>query len=267
MQANSNLTNFIAVVAFMSLILISSSSSAQTYCAPSFIYGCSSWHNNTIQLDSINWAVNPYDCTLNDYTSGGTTLTPGSSYSMQVTNGNWCGCGVWIDLNQDGVFDSTENFFHAYLAVETNTYNFPIIIPSNTPTGSYRMRVIAGWGSDCYNVGSNGYGPCGGYQYGNFDDFTIHVHGIATGIGNAGGNHVSLLQVNPNPVADAAIVSISDPQLPGATLQLSDAAGKIIQSIHPCNQRVVLGMIELPAGIYFLSYRNGFFNETVKLVK
>jgi hypothetical protein len=146
------------------------------YCSPSFVNSCFSWSNQSIGLDSINWTLT--DCTLSDFTSMSTTVTPGDSVAMSVTSGDWCGCSVWIDFNQDFAFDTIENLFHNYNGNQTYTYNFYIHIPPGLPPGSYRMRVLAGWGSDGYTEGSgNGWGPCGSYQYGNFDDFTINVAG------------------------------------------------------------------------------------------
>jgi hypothetical protein len=99
---------------------------------------------------------------------------------MTVTNGVYCGCSVWVDLNSDGDFDDLdENLYSLYTANATNTYNFNITIPAATPNGLYRMRVIASWGADGVTVGANGYGACGAYQYGNYDDFTLNVGGVA----------------------------------------------------------------------------------------
>ena len=56
------------------------------------------------------------------------------------------------------------------------TYDIQITGPATVAAGTYRMRVIAGWGTDCFDSAStNGYGACGSYQYGSYQDFTIHV--------------------------------------------------------------------------------------------
>lgn len=121
-----------------------------------------------------------------------TTLHAGDSAAMSVTSGVWCGATVWIDFNQDEVFDSTENLFHSYVGADPSyTYNFYITIPPGTAVGSYRMRVISAWGSDGYTVGGgNGWGGCGSFQYGNFDDFTINIGGGCSVVANA--NHASV---------------------------------------------------------------------------
>ncbi|HYV91745.1 MAG TPA: T9SS type A sorting domain-containing protein [Chitinophagales bacterium] len=237
---------------------------AQTYCYPVFSYGCSLWSNQSITFDSIHFMVDPYYCDLFDYTGLSTTLNAGASSPMQVVNGNWCGCGVWIDFNLDGGFDTTENLFHSYQANEINTYSFSITIPANTPAGAYRMRVIAGWGSDCYNPGSNGYGPCGLYQYGNFDDFTIHVTDIGTGTTDLPGILPSV-KVEPNPAATSVMVTIKDAH--SGILQLTNIVGEIIYIVPVKGENEVLGVSTLPNGIYLLHYYDGIHRQSMKLIK
>jgi len=164
---------------------------AQTYCTPTFANGCFNWANQTINVNTLSWSLGFTDCSISDYTSMSTTLTAGTGYTMSVYSGYFTGCSVWVDWNNDGNFDEAgENMFHSYEAPASGyyTYTFTLTPPCATPTGSYRMRVIAGWGTDGYgpglssasytSCGCNGYGSCGGYQYGNYDDFTINVTGI-----------------------------------------------------------------------------------------
>ncbi|MBK5286562.1 MAG: hypothetical protein JJE25_14295, partial [Bacteroidia bacterium] len=157
MNKKSTLVKCIMMLFLSQCILITSDAGAQPYCSPSFSSGCTSWRNQSITLDAINWTLGVSSCTISDYTSDMATLDAGIPYPMTVMNGDWCGCGVWIDFNQDFAFDTTENLFYIYTANATNAYNFNITIPSSTPTGTYRMRVIAGWGTDCYTVSGNGY--------------------------------------------------------------------------------------------------------------
>lgn len=168
------------------LLLIAQITEAQ-YCSPTFANGCFNWRNQNITLGSINWSIGTTACTTSDYTNLSTTVNAGQTLPMSVTNGSWCGTGVWVDFNSDFTFDDSENLYHSYQAASVMTYNFNITIPANVPSGSYRMRVIAGWGSDTFtSTGTNGYGACGNYQYGSFQDFTLQV--VSTNLCNANGN-------------------------------------------------------------------------------
>ncbi len=173
-----NFISKIQIVFIFLLMFFTSTTIAQTYCAPSFVNGCSTWRNQTIDIGSINW-VAPSSCTTWDFTSTSTNVTAGLAETMTVTNANFCGCSVWIDLNADGDFDDVdENLYTMYQPNSSNTYNFSITVPGSASPGMYRMRVIASWGSDGTSVGANGYGGCGAYQYGNYDDFTLNVVGV-----------------------------------------------------------------------------------------
>ena len=157
------------------------------YCSPTFLNGCFGWNTKSVVLGSINWSLGSTACATSDYTALSTVVSPGQTLLMTVTNGAWCGAGVWVDFNSDFAFDDSENLYHSYQPSALQTYSFNITIPADVAPGSYRMRVIAGWGTDCFdNTSTNGYGACGSYQYGSFQDFTIQV--VASDLCNAAGN-------------------------------------------------------------------------------
>lgn len=230
--------------------------------------GCNLWNNQAVYLDAINWMLGTTSCTIFDYTNDTAYLDAGMTYNMMVTNGSWCGCGVWIDFNQDYAFDTTENLFHLYNAMQTQTYVFNITIPANVATGTYRMRVIAGWGSDTYTAGQpNGFGPCGSYQNGNFDDFSAHVTAQTIGILDPTANNLPYLEAIPNPATDAVTVTIRNFETGNTTLQLTDLTGKIIQTIKVDNEKEVLDISTLSKGVYVLRFFDDTYSQSIKLVK
>lgn len=266
MRSTSTISKRATFLFAIGQLLVLSSASAQ-YCSPTFAFGCFSWSNQAVHLDSINWTVDPYNCDLYDYTSLSTTLTPGVTYPMQVTNANWCGCAVYIDLNQDFAFDTTENFFHLYLANESNVYNLTITLPLTVTAGTYRMRVIAGWGSDGYTPGANGYGGCGSYQYGNFDDFTLHVTDVATGITTPVVSETPLIVISPNPASDVLNVLVKGGQPDGAILGLYDIAGRMLESRFVKAENEQWDISSLTPGTYLVRYQDGLHEQTMKVIK
>jgi GEVED domain/Secretion system C-terminal sorting domain len=183
---NRHLISLHKITLLLSILFITTTSSkAQVYCNPTFSNGCFSWKNQAITLNTLNWTIGATPCATSNYTNLSTNLTAGVPYPMSTTAGNWCGTSVWVDLNQNGAFENTENLYYNYNGAQTHTYNFSITIPPATPTGIYRMRVIASWGSDGYTIGNaNGFGGCGAFQYGNFDDFTLNITGACTATNN-----------------------------------------------------------------------------------
>lgn len=154
---------------------------AQSYCEPTFPNGCFNWRNLSIEVGSTAWEFDGLDCGSGDHTSTVMTVDAGSPTPMVVTNGVWCGCAVWVDMDESNSFEPEENLYHNYVGGSPSyTYSFDLEVPESVPTGTYRMRVVAGWGSDGFTVGSgNGFGPCGGYQYGNYTDLTLNVIGAS----------------------------------------------------------------------------------------
>jgi len=187
---------------------------------------------------------------------------------MTVTNGAWCGCAVWIDFDNNQTFDTIENVFHTYVGGSPSyTYNFNIAIPSWVPAGSYRMRVIGAWGSDGYTTGSgNGWGPCGSFQYGNFDDFTIVIAG-PVGIHNPAAVAQPALSVSPNPAASFVNVTMNYKAGDHANLLLTDITGKTIRNLPVTKEKEIIDISDLAKGIYMIHYSNGATQSTIKLVK
>jgi len=107
-----------------------------------------------------------------DFTSMEIDLDAGSSYSISLDPGfasssyaeYW---KIWIDLDQNNVFDeSTEEVFSGS---GSSVVNGNITIPSSATSGATRMRVSMQW-----NAGPS---SCGGFTYGEVEDYTINVVG------------------------------------------------------------------------------------------
>jgi len=106
-----------------------------------------------------------------DYTAMSTDLELLSSNNITITNGNSYAAddlGIWIDLNQDGDFDDTdENVVCTGDDGADGLYSFTV--PSTANLGSTRMRIRIKWsGSDC---GSS----CGTTTYGEVEDYTVNI--------------------------------------------------------------------------------------------
>lgn len=234
----------------LALLSLSFLGAQAQYCSPTFLNGCALWGTQQISIGSIDWSIGISDCTVSDYTSIATTITPGVPTAMSVTNGNWCGCAVWIDLDQSQSFEDTENMYYIYVGGDPSyTYDFNITLPANTPPGSYRMRVISPWGSDGVSVGANGYGPCGSYQYGNFEDFTLSVVG-SVGIDAVEAQHASAL-IAPNPTEGAITFDPGASDMARTVYVLSTDGRRVMEKAISAGAGVVqLDLGALPAGLY-----------------
>ena len=199
-----------------------------------------------------------------------TTLVKGVAMPMSVTNGSWCGVGVWIDFNADGMFDSLENMYHMYTATSgTETYSFNVTVPLTAPVGTFRMRVVAGWGSDCYGTtNTNGYGACGAYTYGNFDDFTVRVKAASgAGVAELSNNDIISINAMPNPMDNYFIVNVNGKRADNALLTLTDITGKKVLTKQVTTEREALDVTSLTKGLYFLTYTDAKQKKVIKVKK
>jgi len=264
MNLKSTLTKLSLMVLF-SFGITTSNAEVQVYCSPTFANGCSNWTNQSITLGTINWTNS--DCTVSDNTSMSATLDAGVSTAMIVTSGVWCGCSVWIDFNNDNNFDSTENLYHHYTGGDPGyTYNFNITVPSNIPTGTYRMRVIAGWGSDGYSAGANGYGACGSYQYGNFDDFLVNVVNVV-GVHELNNTKVSLVNIYPNPSKDNISIRFDESIKEPAELSIRNLLGEVVMTKNIFTEDQQVDLSFLSKGSYIIEVKSKDLMITQKLMK
>ncbi|MCD4774026.1 MAG: fibronectin type III domain-containing protein [Bacteroidales bacterium] len=130
----------------------------------------------------LNVTLNNLDHSTGDaYSDGGcmnftchhsTTLTPGSTYTMEITvrvgtSGN-AHTYAYIDFNNDGDFtDAGECLINNEISTGTSTFVTPIVMPSN-PTGNQllRMRVMTDWTT----ISS----PCSNPAIGQSEDYGVY---------------------------------------------------------------------------------------------
>jgi hypothetical protein len=106
-----------------------------------------------------------------DYTAQSANVEAGGSYPISITIGNAYSSdagGVWIDWNQDFIFDASEA-----VALDVSTgygpYTGTVTVPGDALPGSTRMRVRLTYSSTP--------APCGTTSYGEAEDYSVEVAG------------------------------------------------------------------------------------------
>src|SRR5690606_35239661 len=91
-------------------------------------------------------------------------------------SGGTAGFRIWVDWNQDGEFDTTEEVAYSstsYLSTQSGSFT----VPADATAGETRMRVVSHWLSTTGNVD-----PCETeFEYGEFEDYKFIVNGGGSG--------------------------------------------------------------------------------------
>jgi hypothetical protein len=222
---------------------------AQSYCIPSTNNNCKdpflpNYYGNITNVTfagmSNNSVVTTCGTTNRGYSDYSSTVTPPmvnadgltpynySIFRQTTANSNYR-MAIWIDLNNDGIFDNTNNnlisnptgerFLEAFMGNNTPITG-SIILPAGISSGNKRMRVRAMY----TQTGYSGPSPCAPQDYGEAEDYTISVSGSAAVSISTG----SLSNASYCPDASVNIpFTISGNFNPGNvfTAQLSDANG------------------------------------------
>jgi hypothetical protein len=158
----------------------------ENYCVPQLSSGtnsCLSWNEyiNTVSTSgaTVNFSNVNNSCAgnANNYTYfQGTTVTVTKTQTFQVyveTPFSWLSHAVWIDFDQDGIFNNTNE--RVFVSAGTNTYQsstVSITVPCTAGTGLTRMRVRAAipwWSGTAVN------NPCTNFGEGESEDYDIMI--------------------------------------------------------------------------------------------
>ena len=167
-----------------SSLTITQNSYMACYCTPSALYGCSFYGQvNSFSLlggagsTSINQVST--GCTgtgFADYTTTVDTvnLQQTVTYSGSISTGSFTYgsdlASIWIDMNDDGVFGSSEALMSA-MTISTTGTPYSITIPASASLGVHRMRVraVAGAYTTTLDACSTGY------YYAEAHDFLVNI--------------------------------------------------------------------------------------------
>jgi gliding motility-associated-like protein len=156
---------------------------AASYCLPTYGTYCVSGSTNdfinnfwttggTTNITHMNTGCNGTFPNNFTYLSGMTVSVPGagSSFNINVQCGATYAQGfrIWIDWNQNCVYDASENVWSSGTS-GFGVFTGTITVPAGTPNGLYRMRVRSNYAGPPPN------GPCGNQTYGETQDYNVQV--------------------------------------------------------------------------------------------
>jgi PKD repeat protein len=150
------------------------------YCIPTYTTGTGSGDYITlVQLGSINNATgaspSPY---YTYYSSLSTNLTPGNAYTITLSPGTYSSgnnISVWIDYNQNGVFETAEKLGNVNIPPTPATGTINFTVPANAVSGTTRMRVREVWNNSNFD-------PCLNYGYGETEDYNVNIQSASVSV-------------------------------------------------------------------------------------
>ena len=141
-----------------------------TSCYPATLNGSLGFGITNVNLGNLNRFSGDAAEGYSDFTCDSTALYMGQSYPIAITHNNptFHQCAVWIDFNNDGVFDNNaEKVVSSSSSLETTgNVQIPPTAVVNLPL---RMRVWAD-----YDLGAQP-DPCSSPQFGQVEDYTIYI--------------------------------------------------------------------------------------------
>lgn len=149
-------------------------------CSPVFIADFIMSQNSTNLVSKINSGCGV--ASYSDFTATAVPVTAGQSYRVTaraVSGGNGSyfpqHLTIWIDYNQNGVFESIEVACQSSASSNMSpTISFDIAIPATATPGMTRMRIRSAYYDN--GVVTN---PCGVLQFGEAEDYTLLINGSA----------------------------------------------------------------------------------------
>ena len=191
-----------------------------------------------------------------NFTTMTTDLEQGGTYDLTITTGySNQYIRVWIDLNDDYVFDtnSDELILDNHLIAAVGTSTVQVTIPSDAALGSHVMRAKANWNSVVPDD------ACEVTSYGETEDYTVNI------VESLGINDIELadLRIYPNPV-DGNYVTVKSPIGGDKQIELFDINGRRVLSTIITGDRLDISSIN--TGFYMVEVTINGYKKVSKLI-
>jgi len=167
------------IICIMMLLGLGVKSNAQTYCTPTYNYGCDddymqsfSTTGGVTNISNLNSGSSAATACISNQTSMLHTTTAGATVNFTIVNNpGWSeGYKIFVDWNEDGDFtDPGEIVYDPTTTLSSGaTATGSFTVPASTTAGSKRMRVRCSYSSTVFD-------GCSTADYGEIEDYTLLV--------------------------------------------------------------------------------------------
>jgi len=184
------------------------------------------------------------------------TATETSTATITIANPNLSDkLYVWVDWNNDGDFDDTDEQV-CNIDANTPTVSFSIIAPSFlTPNnnGYTRMRIRLNNTDESKEISNvSNETPYGESTYGEVEDYTVRID-VVNNINNISNNTFTIY---PNP--NNGVFNIVTTNNASNRITITDVSGKLVYENNTNSNNILVDLNNVNKGIYFVKV----FNET-----
>jgi gliding motility-associated-like protein len=231
-------------------LLITSLTATSQYCIPTYSTVCVSGGTNDLienfwttggsqDISNLNTGCNLQP---NNYLNTGQSLIaqPNDVIGLNVQCGATYqqGFAIWVDWNQDFVFDVSEKIYaspNSGFAVFTGSFTIP-----DVDCGDYRMRVRSK-----YFSGGAGINPCDNQTYGEVEDYTITVDQCEPTICEGESHTIDMTGGMPPNVTSYSWAPATN---------ISNATGGPIVDVYPTDTTIYVCTITSPDSVWTQSH-------------
>ena len=222
---------------------------------------------NTINNDSTNDTQDGYE----DFTNLSTNVKQGDSHNISVTfdtGGYQDQCFVYIDWNQDFVFDNdTEKYDLGRLSGDIETTTQSITIPDTAKLGNTRMRVFIEYYGSGFDPGAGACDSNHVSEWGETEDYTLIVEEDVASLNDLTFENFNLY---PNPNSGKFTLMFETLDTSKTKIELFDSRGRAVNYRVFINTKTLfreeIEFSNLAKGFYLLKINNGNKQSTRKLI-
>ena len=220
----------------------------------------------TLILEDIN---NPSGCSeggYSDFTNLSTGLNVGTAYEMTVVTGYGDQfVKVWIDFNDNSVFEADEVIINDYVIAEGEgagefTANIPFTIPETANLGEHLMRAKTNWQEAVP-------GACDEVQFGETEDYMVDLLPLGVEEGALGSSDLQIATLGGNQYFVTFHAANLNEVL---TFQLFDASGRVVMEnrLTPVDgvYQIEVNLSYAAAGSYLMRLGNAYTGKVARVV-
>lgn len=174
---------------------------------------------------------------------------------------------VWIDFNDDGIYDVSENVFTGQITQANVDQGFTVIIPTDAALGTHTLRAKA---IDAGGTGTGIDDPCGDVQWGESEDYTVNIVDETLGLGdfNIADSQYRVITLDNNAFQVHLDTAFKFNQTP--TVQVYNVVGQTVTTAavdyEGNGYKADLNLGSQAAGIYLVTMTNNQFTKTKKII-